>query len=70
MLTAMLGCKSSSTGNDGGGGADLGPAPCVTNPQSGNDILNGCTDAQTGDPAKDSPYHPSLAPNGMLPPLN
>ena len=48
---------------------DLLPPPCVMSPKSGADFLNACTSAQTGDPAKDYPYFPSLAPGGVLPPL-
>ncbi len=49
---------------------DMSPPPCVANPVSGADFLNACTTAQTGDPAKDYPYYPKLAPNGNLPPIN
>lgn len=42
---------------------------CVMNPTTPVELLNACTDAQTGDPAKDAPYFPSLAPGGNLPPL-
>ena len=78
-LTMVAGCGGgSSHGHDGGGGdggapagtLDLAPPPCVMDPKSGNDLLNGCTSAQGGDPAKDYPYHPKLAPDGNLPPLN
>ncbi|HEY1585439.1 MAG TPA: hypothetical protein VGH63_07090 [Polyangia bacterium] len=55
------------TGSDGG--VDMGQLACVMNPMTGTDILNACTTSQTGDPAKDAPYFPSLAPNGNLPPL-
>ena len=79
LTTALLAgaCGGSSHKSDGGvdggtmtAGTDLAPPPCVMNPQSGADILNGCTNSTTGDPAKDYPYHPKLAPNGNLPPLN
>ena len=56
------------TGSDGGAGADMAPS-CVTNPMTATDILNACTTSQSGDPAKDAPYFPTLAPNGNLPPL-
>ena len=49
---------------------DLAPPPCVANPVSGADFLNACTSAQTGDPAKNYPYFPKLAPGGNLPPTN
>jgi len=72
-LVTALGCngKSHNTPDGGGGGpTDMAQPTCVTNPQTATELLNGCTSAQTGDPAKDAPYHPSLAPNGNLPPLN
>jgi hypothetical protein len=50
-------------------GNDMTTATCATNPMTPVELLNGCTTAQTGDPAKDAPYFPSLAPNGQLPPL-
>ena len=56
------------TGGDGGAG-DMAMATCVSNPMTPVELLNACTTAQTGDPAKDAPYHPALAPNGNLPPL-
>jgi hypothetical protein len=56
------------TGGTGGGGGGI-PA-CVQNPTTPQDLLNGCTNAQTGDPNKDYPYFPAKAPNGQLPPLN
>jgi hypothetical protein len=49
---------------------DLATPSCVANPVTGNDFLNACTTAQTGDPAKDYPYFPKLAPGGKLPPTN
>jgi len=52
-----------------GASFDMEQPPCVMNPVSGVDFLNACTDAQPGDPAKDYPYFPMLAPAGMLPPL-
>ena len=48
---------------------DMEQPPCVMNPVSGVDFLNACTDAQSGEPAKDYPYFPMLAPGGVLPPL-
>jgi predicted small secreted protein len=55
-----------------GGGPDMAltAPPCVQTPVTAVDILNACTQAQTGDPAKDYPYYPSLTPSGTLPPLN
>lgn len=53
-----------------GGGNDMTMMEsCVMNPTTPVEILNACSNAQTGDPAKDAPYFPSLAPNGNLPPL-
>ena len=49
---------------------DLATPPCVMDPTTGNDFLNACTTAQTGDPKKDYPYYPKLAPHGNLPPIN
>lgn len=66
---AACGNGTKGGGNDMGPSPDLAPPPCVMNPQTGVDILNACTDAQTGDPTKDYPYYPALAPNGQLPPL-
>ena len=78
---AACGGSSHKNGTDGGTpGADmakeptsppdLSPPPCVMDPTTGNDFLNACTTAQTGDPAKNYPYFPKLAPNGNLPPIN
>ncbi|HXU70546.1 MAG TPA: hypothetical protein VN947_14515 [Polyangia bacterium] len=53
-----------------GGGNDMTMMEsCVMNPTTAVELLNACTTAQTGDPTKDAPYFPSLAPNGNLPPL-
>ena len=51
------------------GGGDMTTGGCVMNPMTAVELLNACTTAQTGDPAKDAPYFPSLAPGGNLPPL-
>jgi hypothetical protein len=56
------------TGGDGGSG-DMAMESCVMNPMTPVELFNACTTAQTGDPTKDAPYFPSLAPNGNLPPL-
>ena len=50
---------------------DLSPSTpaCVMSPTSGEELLNACTEAQTGDPAKDAPYFPAQAPKGKLPDL-
>ena len=84
LVAASIACGGSSTkgGTDGStnGGADMTgppaappdmlPPPCIANPVSGTDFLNACTTAQTGDPAKNYPYFPKLAPGGNLPPTN
>jgi hypothetical protein len=51
------------------GNGDMAMETCVANPTTGDEFLNACTTAQTGDPAKDAPYYPTLAPGGQLPPL-
>lgn len=70
-LALLAACGNGSKGGSdlGGGSADMAPPPCVMNPTTSTEILNACTDAQTGDPAKDYPYFPAKAPNGQLPPL-
>lgn len=73
---------SACGGNDNNGTPDMALAQgdgagddmttsfaCVMNPMTPVELLNACTTAQTGDPTKDAPYFPSLAPNGNLPPL-
>ena len=60
----------SSTPDMAGPSFDMEQPPCIMNPVSGVDFLNACTNAQSGDPAKDYPYFPAKAPNGMLPTLN
>ncbi len=67
-LATAAACGGSNKGGGDMGGGDMGQA-CVTNPMTSVELLNACTTAQTGDPAKDAPYFPSLAPNGTLPPL-
>jgi len=57
------------TGGDGGGSGDMAGETCVMNPTTAVELLNACTTAQSGDPAKDAPYYPTLAPVGNLPPL-
>jgi hypothetical protein len=52
-----------------GGSVDMAQPACIMNPTTSDELLNACTTAQTGDPAKDAPYYPTLAPNGNLPPL-
>lgn len=77
LATTVAACGDTTTntttdmampGTDGGGG-DMAMETCVMNPMTPVELLNACTTAQTGDPAKDAPYYPSLAPNGNLPPL-
>jgi hypothetical protein len=69
LLAALF--ASAACGNKGGttSSFDMTVPPCVTSPMSATDVLNACTTAQTGDPAKDYPYFPTLAPGGTLPPL-
>jgi hypothetical protein len=50
---------------------DLAESPdmavgCVSNPMTHVEIINACTNADTFDVM---PFYPTLAPNGMLPPL-
>ncbi len=68
-LGALAACSNNSGGAADMGGGDMAQAACVTNPMTNVELLNACTTAQTGDPAKDAPYFPSLAPGGTLPPL-
>ncbi len=68
LATALAACGNGSKGGGDMGGGDMA-LPCVANPMTSVELLNACTTAQTGDPAKDSPYYPSLAPGGKLPPL-
>ncbi|HEX8951923.1 MAG TPA: hypothetical protein VF945_08760 [Polyangia bacterium] len=68
LATFASACGSKAKGN-GDMGGDMGAGACVTNPTTSVELLNACTTAQSGDPAKDAPYFPSLAPGGMLPPL-
>jgi hypothetical protein len=65
----LAACGGKSNNPDLGPPFDMQQPPCVMNPSSGTDFLNACTDAQSGDPAKDYPYFPSLTPAGALPPL-
>lgn len=44
-------------------------AGCVMTPTTATEILNACTDAETGEASKDAPYFPSLAFGGVLPAL-
>lgn len=68
LATTLAACGNGSKGGGDMGGGDMAVA-CVTNPTTSVELLNACTTAQTGDPAKDAPYYPSLAPGGKLPPL-
>ena len=72
MLAAaatLAACGNGAKGGGGDMGADMAQPACVQNPTTGVELLNACTTAQSGDPAKDAPYFPSLAPGGTLPPL-
>jgi len=77
-LGTLAACGGGNNNNNGspdmamqqGGGNDMTvPDTCVMNPMTPVELLNGCSTAQTGDPAKDAPYYPQLAPGGNLPPL-
>ena len=76
-LATLAACGDDTTSNNTmpdmamqqGGGGDMAMETCVMNPMTSVELLNACTTAQTGDPNKDAPYFPSLAPNGNLPPL-
>lgn len=76
-LATLAACGGGNNNNNGspdmamqqGGGSDMAQPGCVMNPTTSVELLNACTTAQTGDPNKDAPYYPSLAPNGQLPPL-
>ena len=68
VVALAAACGNGSKGSSDMG-ADMALPPCVMNPTTSVELLNACTTAQTGDPAKDAPYYPSLAPGGTLPPL-
>jgi hypothetical protein len=71
LLAALAGCGNGSNGSPdmAMGGSDMVATSCAMNPTTSVELLNACTTAQTGDATKDAPYFPSLAPNGVLPPL-
>jgi hypothetical protein len=81
LVGALLTFAACDDDGDSGGAKDLAASPgdlavapdlavaCVANPDGGEDILNACTTAQTGDPAKDHPYFPAKAAGGVLPAL-
>jgi hypothetical protein len=81
VVAVGLGALVAACGDDGGGngggtpdmamqgGGDMAGPACSMNPMTHEELLNACTTAQTGDPSKDAPYYPTLAPNGQLPPL-
>ena len=66
--TADMAMGGGGGGGGGGGSGDMA-ITCASNPMTPVELLNACTSAQTGDPNKDAPYFPSLAPGGNLPPL-
>jgi hypothetical protein len=75
-LATLAACGGNGNNNGGspdmamsGGGGDMAQPACSMNPMTHVELLNACTTAQTGDPTKDAPYYPSLAPGGNLPPL-
>ncbi|MCU1283062.1 MAG: hypothetical protein JWM53_6608 [bacterium] len=58
-------------GGGGGGGSTSNPDmafSCVAAPTSDPDFLNGCAPAGV-DSVEISPFYPTLAPNGTLPPI-
>jgi hypothetical protein len=78
LLTCAAACDDDGDGDRGkdlaAGPGDVAGSPdlavaCVANPDGGEDILNACTTAQTGDPGKDHPYFPAKAAGGVLPAL-
>lgn len=62
----------SAGGGGGGGGGSMGTPDmafvCVQSPMSDPDYLNGCAPAGV-DSVDITPFFPSLAPNGQLPPI-
>jgi hypothetical protein len=82
-MVSTVGCGDSNN-NTGGGGADMamgggsdlaggGGADmsfvCIQNPMMGDDFFNSCAPASVQF-VDITPFYPSLAPNGQLPPLN
>lgn len=62
-----------TAGGGGGGGGGGSGSPdmafaCVANPTSDPDFLNGCAPAGV-DSVDVTPFYPTLAPNGTLPPI-
>jgi hypothetical protein len=82
-LVSTIGCDSGGMpaqdmGMVGGGGGDMAmmqggnpdmSCPCVANPMMGDDFLNSCAPASVQS-VPITPFYPTLAPNGVLPPLN
>ena len=69
VLVALTACGGGNGTADMAQSGDMATETCAMNPMTPVELLNACTTAQTGDPAKDAPYYPQLAPNGNLPPL-
>jgi hypothetical protein len=78
-VTGTIGCGDGGNGGNGGGGGGGsagggGGAPpdmawaCTADPMTSEEILNGCAPA-TVDTVMINPFWPTLAPNGVLPPL-
>jgi hypothetical protein len=79
-LAASVGCDTNGNngGGDmamGGGGEDMTMTPgadmsfvCVADPMMGDDFLNGCA-PDSVQKVDITPFYPTLAPNGQLPPL-
>ncbi len=66
---AACGAGAKSGAHDMAHAAATSDMGCYGNATTSVELLNACTTAQTGDPAKDAPYYPSLAAGGNLPPL-
>jgi hypothetical protein len=69
IVLSLAACGGTNGNNNGSPDMAMAPAACVQNPTTSVELLNACTTAQSGDPAKDAPYFPSLAPGSTLPPL-
>jgi hypothetical protein len=66
LLAACTGASGPSAQPDlAQASPDLGTA-CSTNPMTHVELLNACT---TADSVDKTPFYPTLAPNGELPPL-
>jgi hypothetical protein len=64
--TGSTSSSSSSSGAGGSGGAGGAASACFTNPQTHDEIINACTDAEKIDKIVNLPL---LEADGSLPPL-